>query len=138
MRLLTSPTVQLGLDLQYPALCPVKGILQLRIAGIHRRGSWHSILLTADLLAPFPMCPALPGAEYYGASAPPAALSRQRACPPAGPAARQPGRPQAVPTFTAHRSAREAPSCTPAASPRLRRRPSPWPLRPALLTSRRS
>ena len=28
------------------------------------------------------MCPALPGAEYYGASAPPAALSRQRACPP--------------------------------------------------------
>jgi len=27
------------------------------------------------------MCPALPGAEYYGASAPPAALSRQRACP---------------------------------------------------------
>jgi hypothetical protein len=28
------------------------------------------------------MCPALPGPEYYGASAPLVALSRQRACPP--------------------------------------------------------
>jgi hypothetical protein len=32
-----------------------------------------------------------------------------------------------VPTFTIHRSVREAPSSTPAASPRLRRRHSAWP-----------
>ena len=32
-----------------------------------------------------------------------------------------------VPTFTAVRSTGEAPGFTPAASPRLRRRPSPWP-----------
>jgi hypothetical protein len=32
-----------------------------------------------------------------------------------------------VPTFTVARSTGEAPGSTPAASPRLRRRPSPWP-----------
>jgi hypothetical protein len=32
-----------------------------------------------------------------------------------------------VPTFTTNRSSREAPSYAPATSPRLRRRPSPWP-----------
>jgi hypothetical protein len=32
-----------------------------------------------------------------------------------------------VPTFTMYRSTREMPSFVPAASPRLRRRPSPWP-----------
>ena len=35
-----------------------------------------------------------------------------------------------VPTFTAARSTGEAPGSTPAASPRLRRRPSPWPPSP--------
>ena len=39
-----------------------------------------------------------------------------------------------VPTFTAHRSAGEAPSYAPAISPRLRRRPSPWPPAAATLT----
>lgn len=79
------------------------------------------------LLAPFPMCPPLACSEYYGASAPPAAHSRPRTCPPPRPAARTGGRPQTVPTFTSYRSASSAPSCTPAASPRLRRRPSPRP-----------
>ena len=37
------------------------------------------------------------------------------------------GRPRMVPTFPAHRSVRSASSSTPAASPRLRRRPSAWP-----------
>ena len=36
-------------------------------------------------------------------------------------------RSRAVPTFTVVRSTSEAPGSTPAASPRLRRRPSPWP-----------
>ena len=34
---------------------------------------------------------------------------------------------QAVPVFTVVRSAEEEPGCVPAASPRVRRRPSPWP-----------
>ena len=41
-----------------------------------------------------------------------------------------------VPTFTAYRSTGEAPSYAPATSPRLRRRHSPWPPRPATLTNR--
>ena len=47
--------------------------------------------------------------------------------PTTAPAAAVGGRPGTVPTFTMHRSIGEAPSSTPAASPRLRRRPSPWP-----------
>src|SRR5262245_56009582 len=35
MRIITSPTVQLGLDLQYPALRLIQGVLQL--VGVHRR-----------------------------------------------------------------------------------------------------
>jgi hypothetical protein len=64
--------------------------------------------------------------DYYEASAPSAAVSRQRTCPPSGwkPDA---GRPRMVPTFTRDRSMREAPAFTPTASPRLRRRLSPWP-----------
>jgi hypothetical protein len=38
--------------------------------------------------------------DYYGASAPPAAISRRRACPPAGLETREGGRPRTVPTFT--------------------------------------
>jgi hypothetical protein len=34
MRIIGGPAVQFGLDLQYPALCLVKGVLQLRLAGI--------------------------------------------------------------------------------------------------------
>jgi hypothetical protein len=41
----------------------------------------------------------------------------------------------AVPTFTAYRSTGEVPSYAPAISPRLRRRHSPWPPRPATLTN---
>jgi hypothetical protein len=47
MRIITSPAVQLGLDLQYPALRQVIGVLKIRITGIHRRDSWHSSILPA-------------------------------------------------------------------------------------------
>ena len=44
------------------------------------------------------------------------------------PGARWPGnRHRTVPVFTVVRSAEEEPGCAPAASPRVRRRPSPWP-----------
>jgi hypothetical protein len=47
MRIIAGPTVQLGLDLQYPALGQIEGILKIRITGIHRRDSWHSSILPA-------------------------------------------------------------------------------------------
>jgi hypothetical protein len=53
----------------------------------------------------------------------PGANSRQRACPPMA------GSPRTVPTFIADRSTGAAPSFSPAASPRVRRRPSSWPPR---------
>jgi len=40
-----------------------------------------------------------------------------------------------VPVFTDRRWTKEEPGCTPAASPRLRRRLSPWPPAPAVVTS---
>jgi hypothetical protein len=48
MTIIAGPTVQFGLDFQYPALCQVEGVLKLRITGIHRRYSWHSSILRAD------------------------------------------------------------------------------------------
>ena len=60
MRIITGPSVQLGLDPPYPALRLIEGVLQLRIADIHRRTPRHSSLLTADMLVPFPMCTGSP------------------------------------------------------------------------------
>ena len=88
MSIITSPAVQFGLDPQYPALCLIKGVLKFRPASIHQRKSRHSSLLTTGLLAPFPMHTPFACPEYYGASVPPAAINRQRTCPPPGPAAR--------------------------------------------------
>jgi hypothetical protein len=81
---------------------------------------------------------ALPGSEYYGGSAPP-----QAAQPTTGPArtttlaTRQAGRPGTVPVFTAIRSPKEEPGSAPAASLRVRRRPSPQPPGHRLHDSRR-
>src|SRR5260370_37505619 len=100
-----APECKLGRNPKSPAPRLKKGILKLRPASIHQRKSRHSSLLTTSLLAPFPMHTPFACPEYYGASAPPAAINRQRTCPPAKPDAWQGGQPQAVPTFTAHRSA---------------------------------
>jgi hypothetical protein len=53
---------------------------------------------------------ALPGSDYYEGSAPPAAISRRRACPPTR---GRGGRQRTVPTFTADRLAGSAPSFSP-------------------------
>ena len=45
------------------------------------------------------------------------------------------GRTGTVPVFTDRRLTKEEPGCTPAASPRLRRRLSPWPPGPAVVSS---
>jgi len=56
--------------------------------------------LSADLLAPFAMCPPLAGSDYYGASAPPDGPQSATDLPTTGPDARWEGRPWMVPTFT--------------------------------------
>ena len=70
---------------------------------------------------------ALLRSDYYEASAPPDGPQPATGLPFGGLAARRLGRPRVVPTFTTNRSRSEVPTSTPAASPRLRRRPSPWP-----------
>ena len=71
---------------------------------------------------------ALPGSEYYGGSAPPP-TDRPTTNPaqPAAPECAAAGRPRAVPVFTVIRSSKEEPDSAPAASLRVRRRPSPQP-----------
>ncbi len=44
-------------------------------------------------------------------------------------------RDRAVPAFTVVRSAKEEPGCVPAASPQVRRRPSPWPAGAVIITT---
>jgi hypothetical protein len=95
-------------------------------ADIHRRVFGHCSVLS-DTLPRFPLYRAFPGSEYYRGSAPHTPLSRRRANPrPSVLAGRCPRNATCtVPTFTDPRSTGSAPGCTPAASSRLRRRPSP-------------
>jgi hypothetical protein len=92
----------------------------------------------AILLGPFPKWPAFPASQYYGPSAP-SRPDRQAMRPPepctAGGGGR-PGEPERFPRSSANPSTGSAPSYAPAPSPRLRRRPSPWPPRPATSPSR--
>jgi hypothetical protein len=75
MRIIASPTAQLGLDLSYPTLGAEQP--RHRIIGIHRRPPSIPISLLLDLLAPLALRPAFPASmtgrysrDYYGASAP--------------------------------------------------------------------
>ena len=86
MRVINGPAVQFGLDLQYPVLSHVNGLLQL--VGIHQRPPGIPASFLHDLLASFAMHAPLARPDYYEASAPPTAISRHRACPPPG---RRPG-----------------------------------------------
>ncbi len=79
MRIITSPTVQLGLDLQYPDLGPRQGRSQF--VGIHQRKLLTFRYSTADLLAPFAMCVSLARSDYYGASAPSRTFNGRRIYP---------------------------------------------------------
>jgi len=74
------------------------------------------------------MWPAFPTSDYYGGSAP-SRPDRSTVDPARCSAlvARPVARAGTVPVFTDRRLTKEEPGYTPAASPRLRRRPSPWP-----------
>ncbi len=67
--------------------------------------------------------------DYYGASAPSRPSTDDASIPPTQMASGPQERSGMVPVFTENRSIGLAPSSAPAASPRLRRRPSPWPPR---------
>jgi hypothetical protein len=120
------PLVQLGLHPLYslPGLIEVRP----RLTGIHQRLQPLQCLACVNPLGPFAMYAAFPRSDYYGPSAPPR-RRRQTTCLSA--TATWPatafGDVRVVPTFTSNRSAGEVPSYAPAASPRLRRSPSPWP-----------
>jgi len=86
------------------------------------------------LLAPFALRPSLTAStagrharDYYGASAPSHGQQSATDLPTAGLAVRLKGDRGWFPRSRCDRSVREASSSTPAASPRLRRRPSTWP-----------
>jgi len=75
------------------------------------------------------MWTAFPSSDYYEDSAPAQGYRLTTSLPAPGPAGRKEGVLGTVPTFTADRSTDEAPSYSPAASPRVRRRLSSWPPR---------
>lgn len=106
MRIITSPTVQLGLDIQYPSLRHVYGALQF--VGIHQRKPPNiPATSTADLLAPFALRPSLTASttgrhtrDYYGASAPSHGPQSATDLPTTETGCPEGGRPRMVPTFT--------------------------------------
>jgi hypothetical protein len=131
-RAMTVPSVQLGLDPQYPR----PGLFRRgpRRVGIHRRPPGMPAPQLRTRCRPSP-CPATAGTcgrlsrprTTTAAPSRPATNSRRRACPPPAWTAGGEGGPRTVPTFTINRSTGSVPSYSPAASPRVRRRPSPWP-----------
>ena len=100
MRIITGPTVQLGLDLQYPALRPIQD--GLRLVGIHRRQPpGLPVTSAADLLAPFAMCAALPRARTTTGPPPrPRPSADNATCPPPDWLPGGEGDRGTVPTFT--------------------------------------
>lgn len=126
MRIIAGPTVQLRLDLQYPAFRLHQDVLQ--IVGIHRRHPPGLPVLPLPTCCPPSPCTRLSRARTTTRTPPrPDAVNRRRACPSPDWMPGGEGDTRALPTFTTIRSTSEPPSSTPAASPRLRRRPSTWP-----------
>jgi hypothetical protein len=125
------PSVQLGLDPQYPRL----GLFSRRprCVGIHQRppGMPAPLLRTRCRPSPCPpllgVWPAFPASDYYGGSVPSHDQQPTAGLPATGLDGRRGGRSRTVPTFTINRSTGSVPSYSPAASPRVRRSPSPWP-----------
>jgi hypothetical protein len=122
-RILSRPAVQLGLHLPYLAHPrPLSRPVTLG-AGIPRRVFGHySSFPLPDTLPPFPVHAVFPRPEYYGGSVPPAPSAGIAPIRPRAPGWRtRTERTRAVPTFTADRSAGQAPGSIPAASSRLPR-----------------
>ncbi len=120
-----SPLVQLGLHPQYPQ--PGSVTVWPRLADVHRRTPGIAFPLLRACCLPSP-CTRLSRARTTTEAPPhPRAVSRRRACPSLPWLGSGEGGSGMVPTFTMYRSAGSVPSSSPAASPWVRRRLSPWP-----------
>jgi hypothetical protein len=128
------PSVQLGLDSQYPRLRLLGG--RPRRAGVHRRPSGMPAPPLRTRCPPSPCGRLSRPPTTTGTPSPPRVISRRRACPPPAWLASGEGDPGRVPTFTIDRSTRAVPSSSPAASPQVRRRLSLWPPRRRVLRRR--
>src|SRR6266508_1151449 len=129
IRIVGCPSVQLGLDPQYPRLRLLDGERGPRRAGIHRRPPGLPATLLRACCRPSPCGRLSRPPSTTAAPSPPTAPSRRRTCPPPVWLAGGKGGPGRVPTFPTHRLTGTVPSFSPAASPRLRRSPSAWPPR---------
>src|SRR5215216_6488094 len=127
--ILDRPSVQLGLDSQYPRLRLLNGERRPRRAGIHRRPPSLPVTLLRTCCRPSPCDRLSRPPSTTAAPSPPKAHSRRRACPPPAWLASGKGSPGRVPTFPTYRLTGAVPSFSPAASPHLRRRLSVWPPR---------
>jgi hypothetical protein len=121
------PVVQLGLHSLYPLLRPIQ--VGPRLPGIHQRLQPLQSHRVHEPAGPLRHVRGFPTPGLLRALRPAPAPSADDAPTRPGPhglRARD-GSVGVVPTFTSNRSAGEVPSYAPAASPRLRRSPSPWP-----------
>src|SRR5215217_1111363 len=125
IRIVGRPSMQLGLDLQYPRLRRL-GRWQRR-AGVHRRPPGFPATVLRSGCRPSPCGRLSRPPSTTAAPSPPTALGRRRTCPPPCWPHGGRGSPGRVPTFPTSRLTGAVPSFSPAASPRLRRSPSAWP-----------
>jgi hypothetical protein len=95
-------------------------------------------LPAADSLVSFAPCPAFPGSDYYETSAPPDDHQPATGLPSPHLARREEGGHRWFPRSPRTDRRGRRPAVIPAASPQLRRRPSPWPPRPALSAGHRA
>jgi hypothetical protein len=118
------PTMKFGLHLRYPLARPCGRTS--RSAGIHRRLFRScSVLISSNRCRPSP-CGRLSRPRSTTATPPHPSRSADDGPSPASTLdAQQQGKPKVVPVFTVVRSSKEEPDSAPAASPRVRRRPSP-------------
>jgi hypothetical protein len=98
MGVITGPTVQLRLDLQYPMLRLIKRRRPAR--RYSPTSSWHSTISSANLLVPFAMYAPLARSDYYETSAPPDGPQPATDLPLDQAGCLAVGRPRMVPTFT--------------------------------------
>ena len=129
--MLAGPSVQLRLHPQYP--CPRLVEARARRVGVHRRPPGLAVRKLRTRCPPSPY-ERLSRSPWWGVTPTTTTRTPPRPTPSADdvPARLRigdapSGRCRSVPTFTIDRSAGAVPSFAPAASPRLRRRPSPWP-----------
>src|SRR5512144_2095429 len=120
MRIAGCPAVQLGLDLPYPSLSPVQ--LTLQFVGVHRRPPGIPSSLLPTCWPPWPCTRLSHARTTTGPPSLPRSSAGDGPCPRPGWMPGRTGDQGRFPRSPCDRSTGEAPSYSPTASPRLRRR----------------